>query len=178
MWIWELNHTEGWVPKNWCFWTVVLEKTLESPLDSKEIKSVNPKGNQPWIIHWKDWCWSWSSKLCPPDGKSQLTGKNPDVGKDWGQEEKGVTEDEMVEWHHQLNGHEFEQTLGDSERQGRLLQFMRLQCLTWLGDWTIMITTEEKGAGRWESPWWWRCRRETWMVVVKGKAHQKVSLFI
>ena len=99
----ELDHKEGWVPKNWCFWTVVLEKTLQSPLDSKEIKPVNPKGNQPWIfigsaeaealIFW------------PPEVKSWLTGKDPDAGKDWGQEEKGMTEDEMVGWYHWLNGH-------------------------------------------------------------------------
>ena len=106
--------------EEWCFQVVVLEKTLESPLDCKEIKPVNPKGNQPWIliaetdaeaevpIHW------------PPDAKSWFIGKDPDAGKDWGQEVKGMTEDEMVGWHHQLNGHEFEQTPGYSEGQRRL----------------------------------------------------------
>ena len=72
VWMWELDHKEGWAPKNWCFWTVVLEKTLESPWDSKKIKPVNPKGNQPWIFHCKDWCWSWSSNTWPPDTKSWL----------------------------------------------------------------------------------------------------------
>ena len=119
VWMWELDHKEGWVSKNWCFWTVVLEKTLESPLDCKEIKPVNPKGNQPWIfigrtdaettIHW------------PPDAKSWLIGKDPDAGIDWGQKGKRVTKDEMIRWHHQLNGHEFKQTPGEGERQGSLV---------------------------------------------------------
>ena len=109
--MWELNHIEGWVLKNWWFWTVVLEKTLESPLDSKEIQPVHPKGNQPWIIIKT----VEAPVLWPPDVKNQLIGKDPDAGKDWGKEEKGATEYEMVEWHHWLNGHEFEQTPGDSE---------------------------------------------------------------
>ena len=114
--MWESDHKEGWVLKNWCFRIVVLEKTLESSLDNKEIKPVNPKGNQYWI-HWKDWCWS--SNTWPPDAKSQLTGKDPDTGKDWGQK-KGAVEDEMIGWHHRFNGHELEQTLGGSEGQGNL----------------------------------------------------------
>ena len=93
----------------------MLEKTLESPLDSKEIKLVNPKGNQSWIFIGSTDAEAEVSILWPPDVKSQLIGKDPDVGKHWGQEEKGVTEDKMVGWHHQLNGHEFEQTQGDSE---------------------------------------------------------------
>ena len=105
-WMWELVLKEGWVLKNWCFQIVVLEKTLESPVDCKEIKLVNPKGNCPENIHWKDWCWSWNSKLWPPDMKSWLTGKDPDAGKDW-RREKGTTEDEMLRWHHWPNGHEF-----------------------------------------------------------------------
>ena len=88
VWKWELDHKEGWALKNWCFQTVVLEKTLESPTDCKEIKPVHPKGDHPENIHWKDWCWSWSSKLWPPDMKNGLTGKDPDAGKDWRQEEK------------------------------------------------------------------------------------------
>ena len=108
---------EGWVPKNWCFWTVVLEKTLESPLDYKEIKPVNPKGNQPWIFTGRTGFED--PILWPPDAKNRLTRKDPDAGKDWRQE-KGTTEDEMVGWHHWLNEHEFEQTLGDSEGQGNL----------------------------------------------------------
>ena len=109
IWMWELDHKEGWAPKNWCFWTVVLEKTLGSPLDCKEIKLINPNGNQPWILFGRTDAKAEAPILWPPDSKSWLTGKDPDAGKDWRQEEKGMTEDEMVGWHHRLNGHEFEQ---------------------------------------------------------------------
>ena len=120
VWMWELNYKESWVPKNWCFWTVVLEKTLESPLDCKELKPVNPKGNQSWIfigrtdaeaealIHW------------PLVAKNWLIWKDTDAGKDWRWEEKGVTEDETVGWHHRLHGHEFEQAPGVGDGQGSL----------------------------------------------------------
>ena len=118
--IWELNHTEGWVLKNWCFWTVVLEKTLKSPLECKEIQPVNPNGHQPWIFIGRTDAEAEASILWPPDMKSQLTGKGPDTGNDWRQEEKGTKEDEMVGWHHWLNGHEFEQVSGDGEGQGSL----------------------------------------------------------
>ena len=117
-WMWELDHKEGWAPNNWCFWTVVLEKTLESPLNCKEIKPVNPKGNQPWIFIGR--IDAEAPILWPPDVKSQLIWKDPDAGKDWRQEEKGTTEDERVGWHHQCNGHEFEQAPGDGEEQGNL----------------------------------------------------------
>ena len=119
-WMWELDNKNCWVPKNWCFQTVMLEKTLESPLDSKEIKLVHPKGKLTLNIHWKDWCWSWSSSTLPPDAKIWLIGKDLDAGKEWRQEEKGTTENEMVDWHHQLNGHKFEQSPGNSEGQGSL----------------------------------------------------------
>ena len=119
LWMWELDHKEGWVLKNWCFQTVVLEKTLESPLDSKEIKPVNSKRNQSWIFIGRTDAKTKVPILGPPDVKSWLTGKDPDAGKDWWQE-KWVTEDEMIGWHHWLNGHEFEQTPGDSEGQGSL----------------------------------------------------------
>ena len=112
--MWELDHKEGWVMKNWFFWIVVPEKTLESPLDCKEIKPVNPKGNQPWILIGKTDAEVKTPVFWLPNAKS-LIGKDPDAGKDWGQKEEGVTEDEMVGCHHCLNGHEFEQTLGDSE---------------------------------------------------------------
>ena len=115
--MWELDHKEGWAPKHWCFWTVVLEKTLESSLGCREIKPVNPKGNQPWLFIGRIDAEAEAPILWPPEAKSQLIGKDPDAGKDWGQEEKGVTEDEMVGWHHWLNGHEFEQAPGDSEGQ-------------------------------------------------------------
>ena len=112
---------ESWtIKKNWCFWTVMLEKTLGSPLDWKEIKLVHPKGNQPWIFIGRTEAEAETPILWPPDSKSQLIGKDPDDGKDWGQEEKGTTEDEMVGWHHWLNGHEFQQTLRDSEGEGNM----------------------------------------------------------
>ena len=119
VWMWELNRKEDWVPENWCFWTVVLEKTLESPLDCKEIKPVNSKGNQSWILFGRTDAKTEAPIPWPPDAKRWLTGKDPDAGKDWGQE-KGATEDKMVGWHHQLNGHEFEQAPGDREGQGSL----------------------------------------------------------
>ena len=118
--MWELNHKQGWAQKNWCFRTVVLEKTLESPLDWKEIKPVSPKGNQPWIFIGRTEAEAEMPILWPHTPKSQLIGKDPSAGKDWRQEEKGMTEDKLLGWHHQLHGHEFEQTLGDSEGQGSL----------------------------------------------------------
>ena len=105
----SLDYKESWMPKNWCFWTVVLEKTLESPLNCKEIKPVNPRGNQPWIFIGRTDAEAETTILWPPDVKSQLIGKDPDAGKDWRQE-KGTVEDEIVGWHHWFNGHEFEQT--------------------------------------------------------------------
>ena len=116
----ELDHKESWALKNWCFWTVVLEKTPESPLDCKEIKSVNPKGNQSWIFIGRTDAEAEVPMLWPPDWKNWLISKDPDAGKDWRQDEKGLTEDEMVGWHHQLNGHEFEQAQGDGDGQGSL----------------------------------------------------------
>ena len=109
VWMWDLDSKESWAPKNWCFWTVVLEKTLESPLNCKEIKPVNPKRNQSWIIIGRtDAAEAETPILWPPDAKSWLIGKDPDAGKDWKQEEKGMAEDEMVGCHHWLYGHEFE----------------------------------------------------------------------
>ena len=102
------THKESWVPKNWCFWTLVLEKTLESPLDCEEIQPVHPKGNQSWIFIGRADAEAKTPILWPPDAKSWLIGKDPDAGKNWRQEEKGTTEDEMVGWHHHLEGHEFE----------------------------------------------------------------------
>ena len=108
VWMWELDHKESWALKNWCFSTVVLEKTLESPLDCKEIKLVNPKGNQPWIFIGRTDAKAETPILWPPDSKNWLIGKYPDPGKDWRQEEKGTTEDEMVGWHHRCNRYEFD----------------------------------------------------------------------
>ena len=117
VWMWELDYKESWALKNWCFWTVVLEKTLESPLDCKEVKQVNPKGNQSWIFIGRTDAEAETPILWPPDAKNQLILKDPDAGKDWRQK-KGMPEDEMVGWHHRLNGHEFEQAprVGDGQR--------------------------------------------------------------
>ena len=112
IWMWELDYKESWAPKNWCFWTLVLEKTLESPLDCKKIKSVCPKGNQSWTVIGSTNAEAKASILCPLNAKNWLTGKDLDTGKDWSQEEKGTTKDVMVGWHHRHNGHEFEQAPG------------------------------------------------------------------
>ena len=118
--MWELDYQENWALKNWCFWTVVLEKTLESPLDCKEIKPVNPKENQLWIFTGRTDAEAEALILWPPDVKSWLIGKDSDAGRDWGQEEKGTAKDEMAGWHHRLNGHEFEWTPGVGDGQGGL----------------------------------------------------------
>ena len=110
--MWELDCEESWVPKYWCFWTVVLEKTLESPLDCKEIQPVHPKGDQSWVFIEGTDAEAETSILWPPDAKNWLIGKDLDSGKDLRQEEKGAAEDEMVGWHHQLDGHKFEQAPG------------------------------------------------------------------
>ena len=112
VWMWELDCKESWAPKNWCFWIVVLEKTFESPLECKEIQPVHPTGNQSWIFIWRADVEVETPILWPLDAKSWLIWKDPDVGKDWRQKEKGVKVVKMVGWHHWLNGHEFEQALG------------------------------------------------------------------
>ena len=123
VWMWELDHKESWALKNWCFWTVVLEKTLESPLDCREIQSVHPK-DQSWVFIGRTGAEAEAPILWPPDVKNWLIGKDPDGGKDWRREEKGMTEDEIVGWHHQLDGREFEQAPG-----------------TWLCNWTDWLLT-------------------------------------
>ena len=115
----ELDYKESWVSKNWCFWTVVLEKTLESPLDFKEIQPVHHKGDQSWVFIGRTDVEAETPILWSPDAKSWLIGKDPDAGRDWGQE-KGMAEEEMIGWHHQLNGHEFGWTLGVGDGQGGL----------------------------------------------------------
>ena len=140
--MWELGHKERWAMKNWCFWTVVLEKTLESPLDNNEIKPVNHKGNQSRVFFGRTDAQAETPILWPPDAKNWLIRKDPDAGKDWRQEEKGMTEDEMVGWHHRLNGHEFEQALGAGDGQGSLLccspwdckELDRTEWLNWMED--------------------------------------------
>ena len=128
VWIWELDYKESWAPKNWCFWTVVLEKTLERPLDHTEIKLVIPKGNQSWIFIGRTDAEAEAPIVWPQDAKNGLIGKDPDAWKDWRQEEKGMTEDEMAGCHHQLNGHEFEWALGVGVGQGSLAWYSPWSC--------------------------------------------------
>ena len=138
--MWELDRKESWVLKIWCFWIVVLEKILDSPLDSKVIKAVNLKGNQLWILIGRTDAEAEAPIICPPDAKSQLNGKDPDAWNYWRQKENWTTEDNMVRWHHWFNGHEFEQTLEDIEGQGSLVC-----CSPWahkqvdISDWTTTI---------------------------------------
>ena len=120
VWMWELDYKVSWVPKNWCFWAVVLEKTLESPLDCKDIQPVHHKGNRSWVFIWRTDVEAETPIIWPPDAKSWLIGKDPDAGKDWGQEEKGTTEDEVVGWHHWLIGYGFGWTPGVGDGQGGL----------------------------------------------------------
>ena len=118
--MWELDYKESWAAKNWCFGTVVLEKNLESPLDGKEIQPVNPKGNQSWILTWRTDAEAETPILWPPDEKSWLIWKDPDAGQDWRQEEKGKIEDEMVGWHHWLDGKLWASPGSWSDGQGSL----------------------------------------------------------
>ena len=118
--MWELDCEESWAPKNWCFWTVVLEKTLEIPLDCKEIQPVHSKGDQSWVFFGRTDVKAETPILWPPHVKSWFIGKDSDAGRDWGQEEKGTTEDEMAGCHHRLNGHEFERTPGGGDGPGGL----------------------------------------------------------
>ena len=117
VWLWELDYKESWALKNWCFWTVVLHKTLESPLDCKEIQPVHPKGDLSWVFIGRTDVEAETPILWPPDAKSWLIWKDPDSGKDWGQEKKGTTEDEMVGWHHRLDRHGSGWTLGVGDGQ-------------------------------------------------------------
>ena len=146
-WMWDLDHKDGWVLKNLRFWTVVLEKTVESPLDSKVIKPINPEGNQPWIFIGRIEAETEAPILWPPDVKSWLIGKDSDARKDWGQEEKGVTEDEIVGWHQWLDGHEFKQTPGDSKGQGSLVC-----CRPWAHkELDMSWRLNDKGVNRWQT---------------------------
>ena len=143
IWMWELDHKESRALKNWCFWTVVLEKTLESPLDYKEIQPLNPQGNQSWIFTEKTDAEAEAPILWPPDVKNWLIGKDPDAGKDWRQEEKGTTEDEMAVWHHWLNGHEFELVI-DREAWRAVIHGVA-KSRTWLSNWTELIYLKMAG---------------------------------
>ena len=120
VWMWELDYKESWAPENWCFWTVVLEKPFESPLDCKEIQPVHPKENQSWVFIGRTDAKAETLVLWPPHAKSWFVRKDSDAGRDWGQEEKGTTEDEMAGWHHRLNGRQFGWTPGVGDGQGGL----------------------------------------------------------
>ena len=136
--MWELDYKESWAPKNWCSWSVVLEKTLESPLDYKDFQPIHPKGDQSWVFLGGTDVEAETLILWPPDAESWLIGKDSDAGKDWGQEEKETTEDEMVGWHHQHNGHGFLWTLGVGDGQGGLACWVHgvTKSQTWQSDWT------------------------------------------
>ena len=136
-----MDHKEGWLMNNWCFQIMVLLKTPESPLNTKEIKPVNLKRNQSWIFIGRTDAEDEAPIIWPTDVKSRLIGKGPDAGKDWGKEEKGSTEDEMVGWHHQLNGYEFEQTPGDSGGQRSLACYSPWDHkeLGTTSDWTLSL---------------------------------------
>ena len=121
VWMWELDHKESWAPKNWCFWTVVLEKTLESPLDCEEIQPVHSEGDQPWDFFGRNDAKAETPVLWAPHAKSWFIGKDSDAGRDWRQEEKGTTEDEMAGWHHWLDGRESQWALGVGDGQGSLV---------------------------------------------------------
>jgi len=129
--MWELDCEESWAPKNWCFWTVVLEKTLESPLDFREIQPVHSGGNQPWVFFGGNVAEAEAPVLWPPHAKSWLIGKDSDAGRDWGQEEKGTREDEMAGWHHWLDGRESEWTPGDGDGQEGLACCNSWGCKEW-----------------------------------------------
>ena len=138
--MWELDFKEIWALKNWCFWTVVLEKTLESPLGCKEIQSIHPKGNQSWIVIGRTDAEAETPIVWPHSVKNWHIWKDPDAGKDWRREEKGMTEDEMVGWHHWLDRYEFEQALVVGDGQGRLACCSPwAKSWTWLSNWTELI---------------------------------------
>ena len=148
--MWELDHKEDWVSKNWCFQTVMFGKTLESPLDCKEIKPVSLKGNQHWVYFGSTDAEAEVPILWPPDAKSRFIGKAPDSGKDWGQE-KRATEDDMIGWHHQLNRHEFEQILRDCEGQGSLMCYSLWDCKE--SDTTEWLNNNKTKVGKDFKPW-------------------------
>ena len=144
VWMWELDYKESWAPKNWCFWTVMLEKTLESPLDCKEIQPIHPKGDQSWVFIGRTDVEAETPVLWPPDVKNWLIWKDPNAGKDWQQEEKGMTEDEMAGWHHWFDWHGFGWTpgVGDGQETWRAAVHGVAKSRTRLSDWTELNWTE------------------------------------
>ena len=152
--MWELDYKESWAPKNWCFWTVVLEKTLESLLDCKEIQPVHPKGNQSWIFIGRTHAEAETLIFWPPDAKIWLTWKGPDAEKGWRWEEKGTTEDEMVGWHHWLDGHESEWTPGVGDREAWHAAIHGVaKSRTRLSEWTELNWTDGKHYSQWWKKW-------------------------
>ena len=150
VWMWELNHKEGWAPKNWCFWTVVLEKTLQSPLDCKEIQPVHPKGNQSWVFIGRTDAEAETPILWPPDVKNRFIGKDPDAGTDWRQNEKWMTEDETVGWHYvhhlvDMSLNKLQEIVKDRETWSRAVHGVP-KSQTQLSNWTIMVLN----GGLWE----------------------------
>ena len=139
--MWELDCEEGWALKNWCFWTVVLEKTLENPLDCKEIQPVYSKGDQPWDFFGRNDAKAETPVLWSPHGKSWLIGKDSDAGRDWGQEEKGTTENEMAGWHHWLDGRELRELVMDREAWRAAIHGVT-KSRTWLSNWTELEVKE------------------------------------
>ena len=153
VWMWELDYKDSWAPKSWCFGTVVLEKTLESPFGCKEIQPVHPKGYPFWMFIGRTDVEAETPIIWAPDVKSWLIGKDPDDGRDWGQEEKGTTEDEMVGWHHQLDGHGFWWTPGVVDGQGGLACSLRLR-----HDWVTELN------------WLWKAIHLSIMLLIHGVA--------
>ena len=172
--MWELECEESWMPKYWCFWTVVLEKTLESPLDCKELQPVHPKGDQSWVFIGRTDAEAETPILWPHDVKSWLIGKDSDAGKDWGQEEKGTTEDEIIGWHHRLNGRGFERTPGVGDGQGGLGC-----CSSWAHkesdttdplNWTEVNLTSKQVTSAILPHTWWR-GHICWTALMNYKTH-------
>ena len=194
--MWELDCEEGWAPKNWCFWTVVLEKTLESPSECKDIQPVHSKGDQPWDFFGRNDAKAETPVLWPPRAKSWLTGKDSDAGRDWGQEEKGTTEDEMAGWHHWLDGRESEWTPGDGDGQGGLaccnswgrkesdtterLNWTELNLYPWLPWWLngkeSACQCRRHGFHPWVGKIPWRRKWQPTTIFLSGKSHGQRSL--